>query len=85
MGQRGFELVSELGSWPHAALALERKREEIVRSWTDCDDGMTTTSRLKVLRYRIATPDGELRVDVPAGRGPAAELDRALVKALGRP
>jgi hypothetical protein len=27
-------------------------------------------------------PDGELAVDVHAGRGPSAELDRALVKAL---
>lgn len=83
IGQRGPELIRELGSWPHAAVTLERKREEIVTSWTDAD-GDSTTSRSKLLRYRMATPDGVLAVDVPAGRGPSAELDRALVKALER-
>jgi hypothetical protein len=80
---RGAELAGQLYSWPHAAVTLERKRHEIVTSWTDAD-GDSTSSRLKVLRYRFATPDGELAVDVPAGRGPAAELDRALVKTLRR-
>lgn len=82
--REGPDVASEIASWPHAAVALERKRHEIVRSGTDCAGGETKTSRLKVLRYRITTPDGELAVDVPAGRGPAAELDRALVKALAR-
>lgn len=80
IGTRGPELVGEIFSWPHTAVTLERKRHEIVTSWTDTD-GDSTTSRLKVLRYRLATPDGELAVDVPAGRGPAAQLDRALVSA----
>jgi hypothetical protein len=35
-----------------------------------------------MLRYRIDTPDGRLLLDVPAGRGPAAELDRALTGAV---
>lgn len=83
IGAGGAEFIAEIGSWPHESLTLDRAREELVSSWTD-SDGDSTTSRTKMLRYRIGTPDGELAVDVPAGRGPAAELDRALVAALKR-
>jgi hypothetical protein len=79
----GAELVGEIGSWPHHSLTLARAREEVVSTTTDYDGG-STSERTKMLRYRIGTPDGELDIHVPAGRGPAAELDRALVAALAR-
>jgi hypothetical protein len=79
----GLELGAEIGSWRHEALTFARSREEIVITSSD-GDGHSRTSRTKMLRYRFGTPDGELAVDIPAGRGPAAELDRALVAALGR-
>ncbi len=83
IGAGGAELIGEIGSWPHHSLTLARAREELVMRFTD-SDGDSTSSRTKMLRYRIGTPDGELDVHVPAGRGPAAELDRALVAALTR-
>jgi hypothetical protein len=75
-GTSGAELIGEIGAWPHGSLTLARKREELVIRAPD------DTDRIKMLRYRLGTPDGELDVHVPAGRGPAAELDRALVAAL---
>ena len=83
IGAGGVELIGELGSWPHGSLTLTRNREELLSRFTD-SDGDSSSSRTKMLRYRIGTPDGELAVHVPAGRGPAAELDRALVAALTR-
>jgi hypothetical protein len=80
-GAGGAELIGEIGSWPHQSLTLARAREELVTRTTDYD-GDSSTNRTKMLRYRIGTPDGDLCVHVPAGRGPAAELDRALVAAL---
>jgi hypothetical protein len=82
-GASGAELIGEIGSWPHHSLTLARTREELVIRTSD-GDGHSTTDRTKMLRYRIGTPDGELLIHVPAGRGPAAELDRALVAALTR-
>jgi hypothetical protein len=79
-GADGMGLAGEIGSWPHESLTLARKREELAR-YSPHGDGYST-DRTKMLRYRIGTPDGELDVHVPAGRGPAAELDRALVAAL---
>jgi hypothetical protein len=83
IGGGGAELIGEIASWPHDSLTLARTLEELVSRFTD-SDGDSHSSRTKTLRYRIGTPDGELVVDVPAGRGPAAELDRALVAALMR-
>jgi len=82
-GAGGMELIGEIGSWSHDSLTLVRAREELVSRTTD-SDGDSSSDRIKMLRYRIGTPDGELLVHVPAGRGPAAELDRALVAALSR-
>ena len=79
----GLELSKEIGSWRHESLTFARSREEIVITTSD-GDGHSRTDRTRMLRYRFGTPDGELAVDVPAGRGPAAELDRALVAALSR-
>ena len=72
----GPELIGERFSWPHHSLKLARTREELVTSTSD-GDGHSTTDRTKMLRYRIDTPDGELAVDLPAGRGPAAERPAA--------
>lgn len=82
-GAGGAELIGEIGSWPHHSLTLARTREELVSQTTDYD-GDSRSSRIKMLQYRIGTPDGELVIHVPAGRGPAAELDRALVAAHTR-
>ena len=82
-GASGLELSGEIFSWPHHSLTLARTREEVVITTSD-GDGHSTTDRTKMLRYRFGTPDGELLIHVPAGRGPAAELDRALVAALTR-
>ena len=79
----GAELVGEIGSWSLHSLTLARTREELVIRTSD-GDGHSTTDRTKMLSYRIGTPDGELAIHLPAGRGPAAELDRALVAALKR-
>ena len=82
-GARGMELIGAIGSWPHDSLTLARSREELVRGGSD-GDGHSWTDRTKMLRYELGTPDGELLIHLQAGRGPAAELDRALVAALGR-
>lgn len=79
----GAQLIGEIRSWRHESLTFARTREVLVSTTSD-GDGHSQRDEIKMLRYRFGTPDGQLAVDVPAGRGPATELDRALVAALAR-
>jgi hypothetical protein len=71
---RTFHLGDQFGAWPRAQVkAAHEELELVIRPGTDFSAGGTTT-RKKVVRLTLHTPDGDLVADLPAGEHPTQHI-----------